>query len=367
MNYICKNCSYETRLFSDMTRHHNRKNKCKKNLIGFNNSYNYEEIIKTSLIPHTNGKQYYDNNSLKNKNQNILSKNKFFEILISIDKNKLKICPLCNKSFNKIIDLKHHLILYCVSIDLDLDENKNNTINGNDQINEDQIKEDQIKEDQIKEDQIKGDQIKGDQIKGDQIKGDQIKGDQIKGDQIINNNTNTTNIINNNNNSNIILIPISFNNEWDQSHISYCEKLALLLSDYKFTKTLESILKNKSNQNVLINLNENEALVLNEDKDEIQKLKLMNADSICNKSIEKLHTLLVNFVKDIKNENIYNVNEKILDNEKYNVDVKYYNYRNNTKNEKEIINNTIKYIFNKVRDETLKNFNDITDITDKNI
>ena len=295
----------------------------------------------------------------------------------------IKICPLCNKSFNKIIDLKHHLILYCVSIDLDLDENKNNnlnennTINGNDQIKEDQIKEDQIKGDQIKGDQIKGDQIKGDQIKGDQIKGDQIKVDQIKGDlikvdqikvdQIINNNTNTTNIINNNNNSNIILIPISFNNEWDQSHISYCEKLALLLSDYKFTKTLESILKNKSNQNVLINLNEDEALVLNEDKDEIQKLKLMNADSICNKSIEKLHTLLVNFVKDIKNENIYNVNEKILDNEKYNVDVKYYNYRNNTKNEKEIINNTIKYIFNKVRDETLKNFNDITDITDKNI
>jgi hypothetical protein len=171
MNYTCKNCSYETRLFSDMTRHLSRKNKCKKKLIGFNNNYNYEEIIKLSLIPHTNGKQEYDNNSLKNKNQNILSKDKFFEILISIDKNKLKICPLCNKSFDKIINLKHHFILYCVS--LNLEENKDKKLNENITINGN-------------------------------------NNNIIKGDQIINN---TTNIINNNNIT--IIPPLSFNNDWD--------------------------------------------------------------------------------------------------------------------------------------------------------
>lgn len=88
-----------------------------------------------------------------------------------------------------------------------------------------------------------------------------------------------------------------------------------------------------------MNFNEEDYLILYEDEDkdknEIQKIKLKNYISICNNSMEELNTLLVNFVKDIKNQNI--------------------------NNEKEIINNTIKYIFNKVRDETLKNFNEISD------
>ena len=110
----------------------------------------------------------------------------------------------------------------------------------------------------------------------------------------------------------------------------------------------------------MINLNDDDGLVLNEENDEIQKLKLMNVNNICNTTIKKLHTLLINFVKDIKSENIYNVNEKNIDNEKYNVDVKYHNYKHDTKNEKDIINNTLKNIYYLFKDETLKNFNEIS-------
>ena len=106
MNYICKKCSYKTKLFSDIVRHLNRKKSCCKKIDGF--YYSEEDLIKLSLIQYNNDNQTIDINLLKNKNKNIIKKEKLFELLKSIEKNKLKECPLCNESFCKIIDLKNH-------------------------------------------------------------------------------------------------------------------------------------------------------------------------------------------------------------------------------------------------------------------
>ena len=75
MNYICKNCCYKTKFFSDIVRHINRINKCnKKNLNSYN--YNEEEIIKLSLIPYINDKQVIDIKPIKNKTT--ITKKKLF-------------------------------------------------------------------------------------------------------------------------------------------------------------------------------------------------------------------------------------------------------------------------------------------------
>ena len=115
MSYTCKKCSYKTQQFTDMVRHVNKRKFCIKKLDAYN--YTDEELLRLSLLHNIDDTQ---KSTIKNnKNKNVLKKEQFFEIINQIDKNKLKECPLCNSSFSKIVDLKNHLILECVTIDLD--------------------------------------------------------------------------------------------------------------------------------------------------------------------------------------------------------------------------------------------------------
>lgn len=200
MNYTCKKCLYKTTHFTDMARHLNKRKTCSKKIL---NAYNYteEELLKLSLLPNIENSESI---KLNNKCDNIIDKNKFFDIINLVDKQKLKLCPLCNKTFNKIFDVKNHIILECASLEFEND--KKIIINGN------------------------------------------------------NNLVNSNNVINNITN-NIIIQPISFDDKWDDSHLSKEEKDLLIISMFKYSKILESLLKNKSNHNVIIDTKTNSGLV----------------------------------------------------------------------------------------------------------
>jgi len=289
MKYICKSCNYKTKYFVDITRHINRVYRCKKELQGYN--FTEEEIIKLSLIPYINNKQNLDIKTDKNKT--IINKKKLFELLHLIEKNKLKKCPLCNEIFNKIIDLRNHLILNCISLDLENNSKNNNSNNS------------------------------------------------------------TINEINRNNNIHVYR-PISFDNYWDISHLSNAEKNLLIISMDKYTKTLEYLLKNKSNHNVLIDKETNSGLIYKNNI--IEKLSI---DEICDQSFDKLYNHLNSFYKDSKNINIGCVDPEYIDIEKKSMKIKYFNYKDDENNNKNLANNSMIEIFNQVKDETLENFNKI--------
>jgi len=300
MNYICKKCSYKTKLFSDIVRHINRKKTCCKTIDSF--YYSEEDLIKLSLIQYNNDNQNIDTSLLQNKNKNIIKKEKLFELLKSIEKNKLKECPLCNESFCKIIDLKNHLILNCISLDLTEISNKpvySNTINNN----------------------------------------------NINNINNISNNTININITNNINNN----YPISFDENWDSSHMSNDEKNLLILSMFKYTKTLEALLKNKINHNVIIDTESKSGLVYKNNK--IEKMCL---DEIIDKSFDKIFNHLNNFFEEIDKNNLYSINQDLLDNEKKSMKIKYDKYKYDNKQDA-ILHMTDS--FNKVKDETLVQFN----------
>lgn len=301
MNYICKNCNYKTKYFADISRHMNRVKKCNKNLDGYN--YNEEEIIKLSLIPYINNKQNIDIEL--NNTKTFINKKKLFELIALIEKKKLKACPICNKIYDKIIDLRNHLILDCISIDLE-----NNTKNSNLSI--------------------------------------------INNNPIITGNNNSTININNINNINVYS-PISFDNEWNTDHMSNEEKNLLIVSMVKYTKTLEYLLKNKNNQNVLIDKDSNTGLVY---KNNI--LEKMTLSEICDKSFDKLYYTL-NKMYDSENINIGMLDPEYIDIQKKSMNMKYRNYKDDEEN-KDIANHSMIEIFNQVKDETLEKFNKIENI-----
>lgn len=299
-SYKCKRCDYTSKYYNDIYRHINKKKICVKNLEAYN--YSDEELFKLSLIPYFNNLQYIDLNLIKNKNKNIVTKNNFIEILKNIDKQKLKECPLCNEKFNKIIDLKNHIVLICLSLE------SNNIILNN------------------------------------------YNSNNINNTNNININNLTINNVNN---------PISFDQNWDVSHLSIAEKEALLLSMYQYIKTLDSILKNKNNQNVLIDKDTNSGLVYQNNN-----IEKMNLNEIFNKSFDKIYTSLNNFCEDINNNNIYQLDLDIINEKKVMIKDKYEDYQENNIIKKNV-NNLINNSFDKVKEQTNKIFKNIDEENNK--
>ena len=300
INYKCKRCNFTSKYYNDLYRHINKRKICIKNLEAY--SYSDEELFKLSLIPYFDNLQNIDINLLKNINNNIVNKIKFLEILKNIDKQKLKECIFCNKKFTKVIDLKNHMILECLSLD---SQNNNVMLNNNSNNN------------------------------------------------INSNNTNNINI--NNLTINNLNPPISFDKDWDVSHLSIAEKEALLLSMYQYIKTLDSILKNKNNQNVLIDKDSNSGLVYQNNN-----IEKMNINDIFNKSFDKIYSSLNNFCEDIKNDNIYKLDPNLIKEKKVMIKDKYEDYQENNIIKKNV-NNLINNSFDKVKEQTNEIFKNIDD------
>jgi hypothetical protein len=176
-------------------------------------------------------------------------------------------------------------------------------------------------------------------------------------DNTINNITdNSVNNITDNSTTNINLninIIKSFDEEWSVDHIDDKDKLILLFNNSKFTSMLQNILENEVNLNVLLENNSEMGLVYNNNK-----LINMNIKDIVKKTMDKLYNHLCSFKKDITQPNIYNLNEKSINEEMKNAYTKYNNYRRNVDIQNNV-NTFIKNIYTSKIDNTYKKYRDV--------
>jgi len=99
---------------------------------------------------------------------------------------------------------------------------------------------------------------------------------------------------------------VSFNDGWNIEHLDINTKILLFLSTVKYSKTLEYILDNGTNKNVLIDTDSNTGLIYTGNEDKFEKI---NIEDIIDKSMYKLHKHLKDFHQEMKDTN--NINFKI--------------------------------------------------------
>ena len=112
--YKCKICDYSTGLFKDMRRHFNKKYLCKY----VNNEYckytKDQQIILSLLPENTSDKNKYYIDKLKPDYKNIYKNNiKELTDKLSLKDGNKKCCSYCNASFDKIQELREHILIDC--------------------------------------------------------------------------------------------------------------------------------------------------------------------------------------------------------------------------------------------------------------
>jgi len=294
-----------------MYAHLTKQLKCSKKIESL--KYTDNELIKYSLLPYSE-----TNNCFKNHSYTVeKTADEFINEIKTIFNQKRRNCNYCNKVFHKYKDLEQHLF-YCVYI-----PNKNDDI---------------------------------------------IKHNIIQQEQIINyDNCNNTQNIQNNININIELPKeglVSFNDKWCVDHIDKNVKTLLFMSTYKYTKTLEYILQNDKNRNVLLDNSSQMGLIYEGDKNMFSEMKI---EDIIDKSLKKLYDHLNEFHKDISKSNVCNF---MLDDDviKENMDIieKKINGFNESEKVKQIVTQNISDIFNKYKTETKDKYQTIQNIQDEN-
>lgn len=331
--YKCKRCDFTCKQFNDMSRHLNKTEICKLTLDGC--LYTKDELIKLSLIPHINDKLLIDPKNLKKKNNFFLSKQEFMDIFKNIEKNKLRICPLCNEKFNKKYELKEHVIIDCVKIIFDEDLNNQEIVSQDLSNHNDTIKSYNTNDNKT-------------------IYNNITKNGEIN-NILINNQTNNNNYnINITNNYYIDKPPKSFDEKWDTSHISNFEKISLMLSIYSFTMTLDTLLKNKNNMNVIVDKESNSGLVYKKDK--IEQMKL---DDLLEESFVKLYGHLMVFLDELKETDTLFIDKEFFNGIKtklrreFEIHTKYKPDIKKNEDKKEMFN-AMTDVYEKIKNESIK-------------
>jgi hypothetical protein len=306
-----------------MKRHLKRKFKCSKLL-----DYNESELYDLSMIKHVN--ESFDNilneeeededdiirNSLINDKsiiiENIIDFNKNDSINLSLNKE-------LNEAINKVVNSEiNQKIFMNVQKDEDTDKNicsKCSTC-----------------------------------FKYKSNLNRHIKNNKCKQNLITNiTNNNTLNQQNNIININFKIIK-PFDEEWDVSKIDNKLKNILLLSDTKYTKTLEHILNNDTNLNVIIEDSSNVGIVY---KNDTEKFKPMSINDIVEKSMDKLHKHLQDFHEEIKDNNEFKIRNDYLEDEKETIEKRYVDYKNNKNIQNKVMEHIIS-IYNNKKKDTLK-------------
>jgi len=155
----------------------------------------------------------------------------------------------------------------------------------------------------------------------------------------------TINVYNDNINKTVI---VPFDQKWDVSNFDDNQKLLMLLQDIKFSNTLEKILENEKNHNIIIDKNNNSGLVY---KNEDDKFINMKTNDIIDKAMYKIYNHLLDFYTEMKNKkyNYSNLNEQ-----KKNIEKKYEDYKNETT--KGFVKNILIDIFDKNKDKVIERF-----------
>lgn len=141
---------------------------------------------------------------------------------------------------------------------------------------------------------------------------------------------NMNNITNNMNNLNNITQHIniqflnSFKNEWSTDHINVNDKYNILKNEFLYKTTLEKILENDKNLNVLI---DNEIAYTYKDN----KIIPIEIKELIRRIVGKLHTTIYDFSNEIKNSDL-DVNTDIIDDAIFISDSNLDDYKNNRGN-----------------------------------
>jgi hypothetical protein len=286
-----------------MKRHLSKKIKCHRLIESY--KIKDDEIEELSLTPIKGDEIKNINELLCNNLQN--NKNNFNNVenyITFIDKNNETKCIYCEKIFFRKYELKRHVLTSCkkkgnndlANIESDTNNISNIVINNNQQINNKQINNIQI------------------------------------------NVFNDKNIIN------------SFDNDWDLTDIDLQKKILLFLADNKYSKTMEEILKNNKNLNVLFDKTSDTGLVY---KNDIDKFINIKSDDIIISIIYKLYSHLIEFYDEIKNNDFI----KDLDIHKDKIEEKYTDFNNSqSKNIKHYVKNILIDIFDKHKDKITEQF-----------
>jgi len=348
--YKCERCFYITKQKIEIRRHINRKFKCTKDI----NSKNIDDnqLYELSLKKH------------------IINENESFE--------DLKSKKVQNIPFGLVPKIELLKFEDCTGIQNDTVEKYNKDLNEN--------KKDEYKNEILEEIQkVKNIETIGDTpyIENKIIEETFYCKDcdlffhnksnlnrHLKKNSCTKNNNNTTNITHSNttinhnttfNQQNIININLKlvkpFDDDWDVSNIDYFKKALLVLSNYKYTKTLEHILENETNLNVIIENEKNQGIVY---KNDTEKFIPMTMQDIVDKSMEKLNKHLHLFHDEIDSNNKYFIDQENLDMEKQNIDEKLNEYKND-KNIQLSVQEYIAKMYNSKKNDTLKVCEDLFD------
>ena len=317
-HYLCKRCFHKCKQKNDMVKHLNNKKLCEKSIESYKYSNKDEELYNLSLIKE------------------------------SIIQNNNLMCKNCNKCYTTRSNLNQHINNYCKKLNNNIIKNIENDNNKNDdKMNNKNENDNKTNNKNINDNFINN-------IGNNNI--NNITDNSINNitDNSINNITDNSinNITNISLNINIIK---SFDDEWCLDHIEDNDKLILLLNNSKFTSTLENILENEVNLNVLIENSTNDGLVFNNNK-----LNKMTIKDIVKKTMKKLLNHLDNFKNDIILPNQFNINTDIIHNEIKIAENKYNDYTKN-KDIQNNVNKCITNIFQKKVDDTYKKYKNIAD------
>jgi len=291
--YECKRCFFKCYQKNTMKKHLERVKICERTLDSF--QYEDEDLYELSLT------RIYT-------------------------EQKKTFCDICNKNFINVFSLKRHNQSCHKSVNNDKSNVSNSEINNN-----------YVEDEEVNSNiDIEYSNIKNNDSNKNPLC--YINNNNIN-NSVINNNVN---IVNNNLSINII----NFDDDWNTSHIDDKQKILLLLKKYKFTTTLENILENEVNLNVLIDNTTENGLVCNNNK-----FEKMDVKDIVKKTMKKLVYSLNNFKNEIYERNNHELDLDVINTEIKKANLKYKEYKSN-KIDQTDVNNLIKNIYNKKKDDT---------------
>ena len=307
--YKCYNCeNFYSINIKDIIRHCRLKKKCERT----ENSLLYstdQVLLLTLFINNSFNKQDIE----KFKNSCILYDNreKIFDLVNKINITKDKKCMLCNKEFKKKMDIRYHLLFECFEKNINKDSKKNESVIIDSTIN---------------------------------------IGNSVVDNSITDNSTTnvTINNINHINNINIELkYPVSFNNNWDTSHIDFNTINSILISNHLITTYLTEVLKNDNNLNVILNNNDTEGLVFDE-----KKYVKMKKEDITDKTMDKINNDLNNFLNDNKRKK--EVVSEFLHSIKKILEKKIIDFKEDKNGIKQVVVNFISQIYETKRESAIE-------------
>lgn len=152
-----------------------------------------------------------------------------------------------------------------------------------------------------------------------------------------------------------------FDEKWDVSKIDKYQMAGLLLSNNKFSNTLEKILENNNNLNVIMNTDS--GIIY---KSENDKYEPISKNELFKQTMDKLYDHLKEFYEEVSadkdNEKKYFLNDEM---KKININYERYYYK--MKDFRNKADEALNYFYNKVKEDAEKKFIDKNEEKIRNI